>query len=752
MQKFIPPLIAFALLNAAVATAFAQAKVDEQVVGPAVQDAKYVVSLRGAHLATVAPKGSRVNVIVDGVAGPRFDQIVEISNGAIDWRPYKDIDPNSDERPQGGPVTFSKDGSRYAYLARLGQEWVIMVDNKESFRLPASGAVGAVAGIAGMAGNTDVRMEFTGESGKHLLFAKSGFSGYELWVDGRKWPGFYQDADPLSPIISPDGEHIAYPAQMDADARNSKHALILDGKDTGYYGERPQFTPDSKHLICVSQNPKGGQAVLVDGKPVFAAEQIVGVYIAPVGNRLIFEAYSEGQSRLIVDGKPVMVNGKPVNLNGNSGARGNKVVFSPNGKRYAAICGQTPNAFVIVDGKKEQEYAGISSFGENAQTVAFSADSSKLAYIAQTQNAARGNGTFVVINGEESEGLGLNTSFWFSPDGKRIAYAGDIGSAGQQKAFLSIDGKSQPLDPKTQVQNFTFSPDSSRYAFRSAAGGMVFLDGKETGIVSAGSQKPGDTGFQFSPDSKRFAVRGGRPADGKNGLFVDNQLVFSPSSSYVNLQYQAFTPDSQHLLWVTQEPAIGAKAAPGNSEYVLYADGKPVARSDAALNTTNSSVGTKFIPYPTNSWKMPRAWRANAAGQLNFIGVVDGDIKRHTITPAADASIASMIADIKAAEAKAITDAKAAKEKAEADKKAAAEARAKAEADAAAKAKADYDAQVAANAKARADAQSKAKADYDARVAKQKADYDAAMAKRKADYDAAVAARAEALKKQQQKK
>src|ERR1051326_4114959 len=274
------PSIVFGLFLGVAINASADPKVEELVVGPviAIQNAKYIVSRHGVHLASVAPKGSRVNVIVDGVAGPRFDDIVETTAGWIDPRPYASVDPNS--VPRAAAITFSKDGSRYAYVGRLGQEWVLIVDNKEMLRLPVSGTVGASTGIAGTAGATEMRLEFTGDNGKHLLFARSVFEGYEMWVDGQKWPGFYGSGGggsdgTIDPLISPDGEHVAYMAQISRD----KRSVIVDGKDVGYPGTNLQFTPDSKHLVALVQLPKGGQAALIDGKSVLTARQILHVYV-----------------------------------------------------------------------------------------------------------------------------------------------------------------------------------------------------------------------------------------------------------------------------------------------------------------------------------------------------------------------------------------------------------------------------------------------------------------------------------------
>src|SRR5262245_45261175 len=155
MKKKLPALLLFGLFVSAGAVAFAAATEEQAVVGPTGERVEYVVSPAGGRLAAVAPKGSRITVVVDGVAGPQFDAIIKTGFAVIDPRPYAAIDVNL--RPQPGPVTFSRDGKRYAYVGRLGEEWVVMVDNKESFRFPPATSVGAT-GIGGMVGN-ELRME-----------------------------------------------------------------------------------------------------------------------------------------------------------------------------------------------------------------------------------------------------------------------------------------------------------------------------------------------------------------------------------------------------------------------------------------------------------------------------------------------------------------------------------------------------------------------------------------------------------------
>ena len=73
--------------------AFADAKVEEQVVAPAGRDVTYLVSPSGVHLAAVANKGSRIVVLIDGVEGPKVDKMLTRDGRRVVIRP----------RPPSGP-------------------------------------------------------------------------------------------------------------------------------------------------------------------------------------------------------------------------------------------------------------------------------------------------------------------------------------------------------------------------------------------------------------------------------------------------------------------------------------------------------------------------------------------------------------------------------------------------------------------------------------------------------------------------
>ncbi|HET7535487.1 MAG TPA: hypothetical protein VFJ90_03480, partial [Candidatus Didemnitutus sp.] len=405
------------------------AAVEEQVVGTLSTATQTVVSDHGGHIALVARKGSRMVVAVDGVAGPKFDAIVTPSVNWIDPRPRQaavatgPLDRHGHNQPAVMPVIFNADGSHFAYVGKVGQEWVVMQDQAEVARMPE-------------AAGREVRLQFT-ESGKHLLFAVSSYDGFTLWVDGKAWPGFYATTgtgtSSSEPLISPDGEHIAYPAHYPQNS-GKQPVLVVDGRELNYYAEKLMFTPDSKHLIAQAQTPKG-IAVLIDGKSLFTARTVYSVTQAPAGLHIAavldheYPDHSRGQF-VVLDQKPV-----EATLCKNSVE---DFTFSPDGQHWAVVCSNAPGHFYVVhDGKKESEYDMVTNPGApgTGHGLIFSPDSSRLVYVAHGAGKY-----FVVINGEESDqAFDAAGRVQFSSDGKRLAYSGF--ESGQNNTTIVIDGK-----------------------------------------------------------------------------------------------------------------------------------------------------------------------------------------------------------------------------------------------------------------------------------------------------------------------
>ena len=121
--------ISFLMLLGAAGPALADVTVNQQPLGPDGQLFGGSRSPQGNHMAIFAAKGSHYQIIVDGVAGPKIDNL--IFNIAGDQYRAESMWVNMPI-----PVIFSKDGAHWAYMAKQGDEYVVMLDGKELARGP----------------------------------------------------------------------------------------------------------------------------------------------------------------------------------------------------------------------------------------------------------------------------------------------------------------------------------------------------------------------------------------------------------------------------------------------------------------------------------------------------------------------------------------------------------------------------------------------------------------------------------------
>jgi hypothetical protein len=551
-------------------------KIEEKVLAPVQQGARFTVSPHGVHVATLSNSGSRAVVIYDGVAGPKFDEIL-----------------NSNE------IAFSPDGNRYAYCARSGEQYVVMVDGKELVRSSES--------KDGRFDDTTCKLGFTSNS-KHVYFYSNVSSStppasFQRFVfDGK--PGIpSSDSNNIQVAFSPDGDHYAY--VWNDPQKQRPWTLIADGKPAGYQGGDPQWTADSKHLYTQIRQ---GQAtdLLFDGKPIARAFNF-RVFIPPAGD-LVVAAVSGGSlvkpvEFLVVAGKKILASEVPHDRGGIE-----KVVFSPDGKHYAAVYGTTKNTrYVFADGKPGEEYVLIDQ-------LAFTADSSTLVYRAIVNGK-----TFIVAGDQEFEGS--TTAQVTSPVGNRVGclFAGNGGAPS-----LLMDGKVAALNFRG-ADDLSFSPDGAHYAYFSVDAGMGYrlvLDGVVqsesvwTKVDTMDLQNALALKYVFSPDGKHIAHFAGPPtATGgyDRGIFLDGKYI--PASAQGTNYHLSFSADSKHLFWIHQY---------GNQPNRVFIDGKPLV---------------EFFPAGIT----PNWWESGPDGTLSFLAQDDNSLKRITITPSSETSLASML-------------------------------------------------------------------------------------------------------------
>ena len=508
------------------------AKVESQLLLAAEPGMQYEISPKGQHVAAVVLRGSRQVLVYDGTDGPRFDQVLNLQSA--------------------GKVAWSDDGAHYAYHAKLGQEYVVLVDGKEVARGPWSPDLQAQ-------GRTPVyELGFT-PGGKHWFLTVEtltpGRQNFQMTLDGVAGP---LSQDYLTPLWSPDGEHHTYIQKIaTATMTAPRYVLIVDGKPAPYLAGEMQWTGDSKHLI--TRRPIPGTSsieVFADGQPLMRVPG-VAFTMAPVGPAMLgvvpaeFAGGVRGAFLLVGTRRAV---GSECTNNGGLDA----VYMSDDAKHYAARCAST---FMYVDGKKGQEYP------QGLSHLVWTADGRPVYYGRTSQRV------FMVIGEQESNAYASitdipavtrdeqhTTNYRNAPavvHGNHIAYIARANPNNGMATVVVVDGKAWPAEAASFV---SLSPDGSRFAFVSGRSSFVTVDG--TPYVS-GAIDPAiaNVGFQgiihWSADSKHVAWITQMP---NQGVAIDGRYVAAPGWT----RFVHFTADGKHLVWLVRGQG---------SEHQVFLDG-----------------------------------------------------------------------------------------------------------------------------------------------------------------------------------
>jgi len=582
-------------------------KVEETVLAPLSNGAKFFISPHGVHVATWENSGSRAVVYYDGVPGPKFDEIL---GGQI----------NSSAEAK---VVFSPDGKRYAYCGRLGNELVVMMDGKEFMRSSES--------QEGRFDGSSCGLGFTSNS-QHVFLIQNvststmrGGSFTRFFFDGKQAAlpsasGVQASGEQggIHLLLSPDGNHYAYVAIDPMDEQ--KWELMVDGKVAPYRGGPVQWSADSQHLYTTIQHPgaTGYTEAMLDGKPFMRADHL-RLFVAPAGSMTvaIVDAAIPSPSPvqfLVVDGKKVPGT-EIVHLRG---AQIDEVAFSPDGKHYAARFTTTQNhQYLVVDGKRAQEY-------QNVDHIVFTSEPSKVTYTAFSNGKP-----YSIIGDEESDTCsGASSSPVIDTHGALMTSAsggraGAICSLNGGTPSIFLNGKTLPL--ATGVlggSDLRFSPNGQHYAYGAQLPGgaqRLVIDGAVQMNSNLGTPSMQRYHYVFSPDSQHIAVDSAPPTDTgvfSSGLFLDGKYI--PVVANSGMKRLEFTADSKHIIW--------AQGVPSRDALRIFVDGKVVADADTAVSANSKEA-----------W-----WDMAPDGSLSVLVQDEHNLKRITITPSPETNLATM--------------------------------------------------------------------------------------------------------------
>ena len=590
-------LLLFSLISlAGGAMARADVSITQESLGPDGQLFGGSISPKGMHMAVMAAKGSRYQVIMDGAAGPKIDGLLLNASGAP--ATFTGIWGNSPI-----PVLFSQDGSHWTYMAKQGDEYVVMLDGQELARGP----------ISKNSGGLNLTLS---TNGQHVFWTEiDAKNNYSIVVDGKHGPAM-RSLPQL--YVSPDGSHYAY-AYNDRGSENSW--AFVDGRQVNFFGDDLQYT--ARNMLVSTMPTKDGNVILsLNGKPEIKAAAFNQKWISDDGRQVALQIVPQRGAEAFLS-----VNGKTVP--GTQGLTVEKVYFSRDGKHYAALCDTKTGArFMIIDGKKGDEYPTIAQQVGSQNTMhwryvtwaancgyfndqeppipGFTPDSSKFVFVAGSNGRQ-----FLVINEDESNPYGSTLNPVLSPVGNRVA-AWAVTPDFHQHVLL--DGKDSSYPQDARISDLTFSPQGTHYAFVQQ-GSKLFVDN-----VAQPGHLQGT--YVFSADDKHLAYL---VTGDESGVMVDGKLLKVPGM----VGHIFFSPDGNHICWVCSENIPFVLHIDTKDNYELYVDGK------AAMHYTDNAVqnGEGFDSLRPEF---------SADGTMTFIARMDGNVRRFHVK--SDTDLAAVLA------------------------------------------------------------------------------------------------------------
>ena len=560
--------------------AHAEVTIEKTLLSPLGQGFSYVASPAPAYVATTGPAGSRMAVYIDGEPGPKFDEIVV-----------------TQPTPEGGggiAIVFSPDGTRHAYVGRKRGEFKLMVDGEEVATGNIDNQYNSISGVG-----------FTPDS-KHYFYRirqtdDQNESPVRFVMDGV-------ESVPLSPhdlqvLVAPAGGGFLI---LGKDYSTGEPIIMRDGEPWETDASRFVYRHDGK-LFTFGMNADGSESfVHLDDEELYRGPFRIQELIADdVGESWAMTGYAPGgmDMRIMVNGE--LIDGKITTMAGSK-----QILFSDDGSRWAVTMEpQTGRQYVVADGEEYDEYIMI-------HELAFSPDSRHLTFWGRSPS-----GAYFVINGEEQDGVsGINPPAVYGGDS-----VGWVEVGGQPPQYCALfNGERYVGNHNLHHSTIGMAPDGSRMAFMqqntvmemNTEGTIAYEDIQviAPGRHAQGYYRPMPNGFMFSPDSQLLVYYGNNRQAGTKGIFFNNKQVIQDDGTMV--ARAGFSPDSMHFYCV-----LGS--ADG---LTLYVDGEPVMRYAQTPFTSDENM-----------------WHIDDGGVLHFVTADNEGIKRVTVTPSPDRSVADMI-------------------------------------------------------------------------------------------------------------
>ena len=409
--------------------------------------------------------------------------------------------------------------------------------------------------------------------GKSLVYAGRGLGNWDIYsqrVGGRNPSNLTKDspADDTQPVLSPDGERIAFRSEREGGGIYLMGATGESVIRVSNFGYSPSWSPDGDQILVGTEkipqpstrptksqlwaiNIKNGERRLItEGDALQPAWSPHGQRIAywsrpsKIGQREAILTIGAGGGEAL----PV-TNGSSTDLN---------PVWSPDGKYlyFSSNRGGSMNVWRVAIAESSGAVLGepeaVTTIGAttSALHLSFSRDGRRLAYIAQEEIRNLRKTDFNPATGKAAgEPVSItrgSMQLWFpdpSPDGEWLtAY-----SMGNQRHIFTIRTNGTDLRDLTDdtYRHFwpRWSPDGKRIAFSSRRTGnyelwVINRDGSGLQQLTSGHDSPGAHYSPWSPDGNRIAYSIHAPGN--------ECIIFEPGKPWNDqkLEYLAPLADS----------------------------------------------------------------------------------------------------------------------------------------------------------------------------------------------------------------
>jgi hypothetical protein len=379
-----------------------------------VRDGTLTVSADGQRIAWAREVDDGWAVELDGKVQATHEQVGPLKAGQAGEA--------SVEFPGFRPMVFSADSQHLAYSGHDEGSWFVIHDGRKG--KPYENVGGPVLS----------------RDGGHLAYAADNDEGWCVVSDGVEGKT-YEKVGP--PAISPDGKHVAYVARV-----GGKERMVVDGVEGKPYDRIsiipklmamffnphmvvawPLFSLDGR--VAYPAKNAGGWYMVVDGQEGEVFEDVHDPTFSPDGKRLAYPAKKKGSKwSVVIDGQ-ALGSFDETSKAFTSDSTVRPVVFSPDGRHYAAAVKVSGKWSVFVDGAM----SGKETYDETELPV-FSPDGNRLAYVAK-----KGKQWVAVTDGVAQKPYVAVRQPVFSPDGSHVAYAAAYSQGTWVVVVDGVEGK-----------------------------------------------------------------------------------------------------------------------------------------------------------------------------------------------------------------------------------------------------------------------------------------------------------------------